>query len=410
MLKTFAIGLVFAATLWASPVRADVVSDWFEAADVVVARAVRAGPQRSPAFVHVRSQTALAMFEAANAIDRRYESYLGMPAGARTAASEAAIAAAAHRVLVALAPSDRASFDAAYAFALARVPDGAAEDQGVAIGVRAGDLVLARGQRLSATVEPYRPPVAPGVWSATTAPVFDTWELTMKPWFMTRFDQFRPGPPPELTSERYARDLAEVQRLGAANNSARTPEQTSAVRLWQWMDMTPAFRQVASLPRRTLVQNARFYALMSMAADDAYIAVTDAKLHYSFWRPIFAIRNAGQDGNDATTADPNWSPELPTPIHPEYPCAHCIVAAAYAAVAAEESNARVPGGLVFSDPEMPGIVFVARSFDAYATQTSMSRIYAGAHYRFSNEAAEVMGRQIGAYAVANFMRPLRGRR
>lgn len=404
------------AALWAAMLgplcasaQADVISDWYEAADSAVLKATRTGPARTERTVRARSQVALAMFEAVNATEPRYESFFQRPPIAPPGASaEAAAAAAAHRVLTSLFPEQRASFDEAYAFTLARVPDGAGERDGVAIGVQNADLVLARAAETVAGVNsaPYNPQVPPGMWTPTLRPVFETWELAQRPWFMTRADQFRPGPPPALSSARYARDLAEVQRLGGVNSTERRPEQTSSVPLWQSMNMSPAFRQVASLPGRTMLANARFYALMSMAADDAYLAVTDAKLHYGFWRPIAAIRNADRDGNRATVADPNWTPLHTTPVHPEYPCAHCIVSAAHAAIAAAEPNATVPNGLAFFDPEMPGVVVVAPDFASYAEQTSVSRIYAGVHYRFSNEAANEMGARIAAHALQNYMRPL----
>ncbi len=405
----FIAALTAAAFIAAAPAQADVISDWYETADAAVVRATRSGPVRTPGTVHARSQVALAMFEATNAIERRFESYLGNAPSAQAGTSpEAAAAAAAHTVLISLFPDQRAAFEEAYAFTLARVPDGAPESNGVALGVRAGELVLARGERIeSAHAAQYRPRTIPGVWAPTLRPVFDSWELNMRPWFIDRADQFRPGPPPALTSARYARDVAEVQRLGRIDSIDRRPEQTSSVMLWHSINISPALRQVAALPGRTLAQNARFYALMSMASDDAYLAVTDAKLHYGFWRPIAAIRYADQDGNDATTADPDWEPYRTTPVHPEYPCAHCITGAAHAAVAAAEPNARVPGGLFFFDPEIPGVVVTVEDFDEYSEQMSMSRIYGGVHYRFSVEAADTMGRRIGERAVRNFMRPLR---
>jgi len=388
--------------------RADVISDWYEVADTAVLRATRSGPARTPTTVHARSQVALAMFEAANAIERRYEAYFEpQPAASSTASTEAAAAAAAHRVLTTLFPDQGATFNEALALALERVPNGLSEDEGVTAGVAAADRVLGRGVlRPDLTVSPYQPPVPPGLWTPSVQPVFDTWELAVRPWFLDRADAVRPGPPPALTSARYARDLAEVQRLGSVDSRERLPSQTSSVMIWQSMNMSPTFRQVAARPGRTLLDNARFYALMSMAADDAYLAVTDAKLHYSFWRPIAAIRNAHLDGNEATIRDPDWFPLRTTPLHPEYPCAHCIVSAAYATVAAAEPNARVPEGLVFFDPEIPGVVFILDDFDQYAEQTSMSRIYGGVHYRFSNEAANLMGRRIGELAVRQFLRPL----
>lgn len=405
MAKTIAIGAALAVAALAAPARADVVSDWVELA----AHVVREAPAPTAQTIHAESQVALAMFEATNTVERRYGPYLDpLPRPPRGASEPAAAAAAAHHVLTALFPDRRARFDTALAVALAQVPDGAGEEAGVALGVAAGTAVLARdGVDESIALTPYRPRATPGVWIATGMPVFAPWFATVRPWFLERADQFRPSPPPALDSERYARDFDEVRRLGPKTGSERRPDQTIGVNFWHGMDVNPAFRQVASLPGRSLAQNARFYALMSMALDDAILAMADAKLHYEFWRPITAIRNADQDGNDATTRDPAWEPWLTTPMHPEYPCGHCINAATRAAVARAEPNARVRGGLHFSDPEIPGVVTTLPGFDEYMRETSLSRIHAGVHFRFSNEAGEELGRRVGEHAVRNFMRPVR---
>jgi hypothetical protein len=152
---------------------------------------------------------------------------------------------------------------------------------------------------------------------------------------MTSADQFRPGPPPSLTSDLWARDCNEIKALGAKNSTHRSAEQTDIARFWADIVSLPYFpvvRSVATAPGREPTQNARVLAVAAQAIDDALIAVFDAKYHYNFWRPITAIRNGDTDGNDATERDASWLPFIDTPMHPEYPCAHCILSAAVGAV------------------------------------------------------------------------------
>ena len=170
------------------------------------------------------------------------------------------------------------------------------------------------------------------------------------------------------------------------------------------MDVTPAMRQVADLPGRTLVQNARMYALQAMAQHDTGLAMAESKMHYGFWRPVTAIRNADQDGNDATQRVPGWEPLLNTPMHPEYVCGHCINARTTATVMSREPLP--PAGLAFIDDDDPRAPRTTKDWDEYARETSLSRIYAGVHYRFSNDAGEAMGRQVAELVMARFARPL----
>ena len=175
-----------------------------------------------------------------------------------------------------------------------------------------------------------------GAYVPTVLPLgFDA--ATMKPFALTSPSQFRPGPPPALTSDAWARDYNEVKTLGARNSTLRTPEQTATAQFWasngpqQYLDSASGLPPIAP---SGVADRARFFALLSMAISDAGIAVFDAKYAYNFWRPVTAIRNGDLDGNDATERDAGWLPLVDTPLHPEYPCAHCTVGAAYAAVLA----------------------------------------------------------------------------
>jgi len=150
------------------------------------------------------------------------------------------------------------------------------------------------------------------------------------------------------------------------------------------------------------VDDARTYALAMMAADDASNAVATAKLDHGLWRPITAIRNGAADGNPATGADPAWEPLLRTPPHPEYPCGHCIVATTFATLVAAEFGEDAQ--IRIEDASVPAAARTVTPKEMIA-EASMSRILAGAHFRFSCEAGETMGRAIAVRAMAAMPRP-----
>lgn len=254
---------------------------------------------------------------------------------------------------------------------------------------------------------PYRPRTQPGVWVATQLPVFTPSYMIQRPWFIGRPDAFRAPPPPALTSARYARDLEEVKALGAKNSKLRTSQQTLMAKYRINPDMMPALRIVADQDGRRLVDNARLFALYRMIDDDVMLASVDSKFFYNFWRPVTAIRNAADDGNPATTADPAWEPLITTPNHPEYPCAHCTQAAATAELMKTELGNSPPSGVRIASKSSPTLaVQVHPSWERWAEEVSASRTLGGVHYRFSNEAGEEMGRKIARYALAKVMRPI----
>lgn len=400
----------------ASPASADTVCEWIDFAQAIQAAA--APPPDAPRTgEHDRAQTqvAIAMFEALNAIDRRYQSYLGMaPAAEAGASPDAAAATAAYQVLLSHFPGQKTALDDSYNVAMLAVADAAARDRGKAIGEAAAKLALAAGGFDPArSPVHYRPRTSPGTWTATQLPVFQPYTLTFRPWILPSFDSVRPPPPPALTSERWARDYEEIKQLGARTGSTRTAQQTLMARYRITPNMTPTLRLIADAKGRSAVANARMFALLAMVGDDAAIATADAKLHYNFWRPITAIRNGSDDGNDSTAEDPAWEPLIATPNHPEYPCAHCSFAAATAAVLKSEVGDSPPGGVRVHSRSIPNsIVQVVPSLDEWVREVSASRTYGGVHYRFSNEAGEELGRKVAEMALAKVMRPLpaKGRR
>jgi len=400
-----------AALVFAQPAAADTVCDWWEFANRL-ANPMQPNPApRTPDVDRAATRASLAMFEALNAIDRRYESYLGFPAGDPTASQDAAAATAAYRVLLHAFPGQKTALDENYSIAMAGIADERAREAGRLIGEAAATAAIAAGGIDPAIAQvPYRPRTSPGEWTATGLPQIEPYMIALRPWAIPSADALRPPPPPALTSAVWARDYDEVRRLGGRTSTERTPHQTLMARYRQAFDVTPSLRIAAEVPGRSPVQNARMFAVYQMAFDDAALAMVAAKFHYNFWRPITAIRNGADDGNDATAVDAGWVPLLGTPNFPEYPCGHCAVAAAVAEVMTAEVGARPAAGVRVSSTGVPASAVQALpSWDEWAQQVSDSRIYGGVHYRFSNEAGEEVGRRAARIVLQNVMRPLPGR-
>jgi hypothetical protein len=402
-----------AGLLAAAPAAADTVCEWIEFGDAIAtAAAPPPDAPRTGEHDRARTQMALAMFEALNAIDRRYESYVGMPQADASASQDAAAATAAYQVMLAHAPGQKSSLEDSYNVTMMGIADAGARVKGKAVGEAAAKLALAAGG-LDAAIPAanYRPRTSPGVWTATAMPVIQPYYVSMKPWILPRIDAVRPGPPPALTSARWAKDFDEIKRIGAKNSKERTAQQSLMAKYRITPNMTPSLRLIADAPGRSPVQNARMFAMAAMVADDTSLATADAKMHYNFWRPITAIRNAEDDGNKATAADPAWEPLIGTPNHPEYPCAHCSSAASTAAVLKSDVGDAPPGGVRVASRSVPNsIVQVVPTLDKWVEEVSASRIYGGVHYRFSNEAGEEIGRKVATMALAKIMRPLPVRR
>jgi hypothetical protein len=387
---------------------ADVVTEWNQKTEASIAEAKQLPfvGTRTMAIVHA------AMFDAINSIEGRYTPYkfkVSAPAGS---SPEAAGAAAAHATLVKLFPEQKAALDAAYAEALARIAEGPGKTAGISVGEDVAGKVLAwRASDGADQPNTYRPATSPGVYIVTTLPVGSNWGA-VTPWLMERGSQFRPGPPTALASAQWAADYNEIKDLGGKKSSKRTGEQTDIARFWTItgpQSWGPIVRQLAAVPGRTLSQNARMFALVEMATADSYIAVFDAKYTFNFWRPITAIRNGDLDGNDATARDAGWEPLVDTPLHPEYPCAHCINSgAARAVLESEFGTGALPltGPLTMTSPMAPGVVRKWTTIGEYAEEVSAARIYGGLHYRNSTVVGKAMGKKIGELAVQNYLKPV----
>jgi hypothetical protein len=231
-------------------------------------------------------------------------------------------------------------------------------------------------------------------------PAVPQW-ASRQPWLLDSPAQFRPAAPPALESAIWARDFEEVKALGAKASTRRSEEQTAIARFWEF-SMPGIYHglvaSVASRPGRDALANARLYAVVAQAMDDALISVMDAKYHYNFWRPMTAIRNGDIDGHPATERDATWTPLIETPAHPEYPCAHCILAATVGTVLQAEIT---PGTiLATASPSAQGATRRWRSTDSLMREVADARVFDGVHYRNSTEVGLAMGQRIGEIAVA----------
>jgi hypothetical protein len=394
------IGLVVVALLTLAPcVRADVVTDANAKAAEIASR-----HPATPIAVRTMAIVQVSVYEAVSAIDGRppFRVKVAAPPGASV---EAAVAAATRTALLKLMPAQQAAIDADYQAALKPVAEGRSKSDGIAVGEQAAAAVVASCADDGAMApNTYRPSTTPGVYVPTMWPAVPHWGKR-KPWVLASGDQLRPGPPPALTSEIWKRDLAEIRALGGRVSAARTAEQTAIAKFWEatapavyW----PVARSVATAPGRSVADNARLLAAAAMAMDDGLIAVFDAKYTYNFWRPVTAIRNAEGDARD-----PGWLPFIDTPMHPEYPCAHCIVSGSLGAVLEAELGAGPSPRLSSASPTADGAVRTWNTVGDFVQEVALGRIYDGVHYRNSTEVGAAMGRKIGELAVRRLPRATR---
>jgi hypothetical protein len=366
-------------------------------------------PTRSFAIMHA------AIYDAVNAIDRTHRSYFVHLRGvSHSASQDAAAAAAAHESLVRLYPQFQAMLDAQLQQSLAQVPDSAGKTEGGLIGQAVADdiLLLRSNDGSSAQPVPFVFGSDPGDYQSTPPnfpkPQFTQWSQ-VTPFTLERANQFRPGPPPALTSERYSKVFNEVISLGIANSTAASPDQALTGRFWNgaiqnyWNEIT----QTAALAHNlTTAENARLFALLNLTFADGVIAFYDAKYVYDFWRPVTAIRAADVDGNPNTVADPNWLPEVTnTAPDPSYPGAHAVISAAGASVLISFFDSD-PFDFTVTSEVMPGVTRPFTRFSEAEEEASMSRVFAGVHFRSDLTAGQRLGRNVAEFVVDHFLTPV----
>lgn len=387
------------------------VSAW----DAVGAQAFTAAAL-SPAEGHVIfGYAGIAVYDAVMAVRREYEPFAIRTSAPRGTSPEAAVVAAAHRIYEHYLPAQEAAIlDPAYDTSLAAIPNGQAKTDGVAVGLRVANALIAQreddGFRANVGYTAPNPPL-PGAWVPTApTPPIGTYLGKMQTFGLESADQFRPDGPPRLGSRRWAREYNEVKKIGSRTSATRKDWQTTAALFWAEPPVQQAhlaFRGVITQHKLDIVQAARMMAMVSVAYADGIIACFDAKYAYEFWRPITAIREGDTDGNDATVADRAWMHLLAaTPNHPDYPSAHsCITPAGGEALAEFLGTRRID----LTIPSLTGLG--ARHFDTVRELTrevGEARIWGGIHFRTAVEDGIRMARQTAAEVLDdNFERTLR---
>ncbi len=385
------------------------VIDWNGTA---VSSVLKAGLPPTTGVIHM-AYVHLAMYDAVNAVERRYRPYGPVFATDPGASVSAAVAAASHKVLTHYFPNQAADLDAAYAAALDVVTDAAARDEGVAAGEKAGDQILAMraNDGLFAAVS-YTPMPGPGEWQPTPPaflPAQTPQIAVMTPFTMESASQLRPGAPPALDSDVWANDYAETKAYGAVNSTVRTPAQTEIGLFWT-AHPVPQFSgtlsRLAADEDLDASQAARLFAMSFVAVADAAIGCWDAKYHYHFWRPVTAIRAGDTDGNPATEPDAAWTPLAVTPNHPEYPAAHGCATGALT---------RTLEVLFGRDVQLSASSSVTNTAHTFSSPEDMlhevqaARIYGGMHYRNSIEVGTALGHCVVAQLRKHYFRPIRPR-
>jgi hypothetical protein len=318
----------------------------------------------------------------------------------------AAVSVAGHELCTTLFSGDRAGFDA-----LIKAFPKAEDDVAAQARTAARRTLAEREGDGSNTSIHYKPNLAAGVWQRTTnnrPPETPHWG-SVKPFVMKSGDAFRPSAPLALSSAAYARDVNEVKELGGVVSVRRTKDQEEIARFWSDFSYTGSpvgrWNQIASeaLKHETLTirEKARLFAMLNVAMADAGIAVWDCKYHYRFWRPVSAIHETFDDGNDATIADKEWKSLLPSPSHPDYVSGHSTFSAAAAFVLTHQLGTPERSIQVTSQ-EMPGVVRTFKDYTEIANEAGRSRIYAGIHFTSANERGAELGRKVGECMMKSF--------
>jgi PAP2 superfamily len=367
-------------------------------------------PGAQPATIHpTRSYAILhaAIYDAVVSITGDAPAYLfsvAAPSGARAAA---AAAQAGHDALVALYPKWKAALDAQLAGELATIPSGAGKQQGIQVGQTVATRLLAtRATDGSADkASPFVPGNQPGNYQLTppkfAAPVLTTWG-NVTPFVLNNGAQFRPGPPPAVTSQAYIQALNEVKSLGQNTSTTRTADQTVIAKFWAgpiWNTWNEIAENAALAHHTNLETTARLFAVLNLSFADSTIAFYDAKYFYQLWRPVTAIRLAKTGGNPAVVGDPTWTPLAATALDPSYPSAHGVIsgdgAVVLSAFFGNQDHIRLTSDV------LPGVVRTFTSYSDVTTEAGLSRIYAGQHTRIEVQVGSQLGQNVAEFVISD---------
>jgi hypothetical protein len=420
--RLVALAAVLAVALGAPAVaRADAVTDWH----VITTNTILAPPAPT---AHGSTLSAAmvqgAVYDAVNAIDGGHRRYLIRPVANPWDSKEAAVATAAFRVLAALYPSQLATLQSHHDAALAAIPAGPMKDGGIAAGEEAAAAMLAvRANDARNGPFVFAPGIGPGKWRPLTSTAVDPqgWVGNVRPFVIETPWQFRSKGPNPLTSRKYARDFAEVKRLGSLTSTARTADQTKAAIFWQAQPLAlygGALRGLSTKEGLSIAENARLFAMVSLAAADGAISCWTDKARWNFWRPLAAIREAATDGNPATVADPSWKPlfdpstvtvppgSLTTPPFPEHPSGHGCVSGAILNTAANFFGTDKKAFDVVSS-RFPGQPRHYDRFSAAIDEVVDARVWGGIHFRTADEQGAEIGKQVSRWLRKYYFQPIR---
>ncbi len=367
-------------------------------------------PGAQPATVHPTRSFAIlhaAIYDAVVSITRDAPPYLFSVPAPSSARPDAAAAEAGHDILVVLYPKWKAALDQQLVGELATIPDGAGKQQGIQAGqaVAARLITIRANDGSAATPPPFVPGNQSGNYQLTppkfAAPVFTNWR-NVTPFVLNNAAQFRPGPPPAVTSQAYAQALSEVKSLGQNTSTTRTPDQTVIAKFWAgppWNLWNEIAENAALAHHTNLVSTARLFAVLNLSFADSVIAFYDAKYHYQLWRPITAIRLAKTVGNPAVVGDPNWTPLVVTALDPAYPAAHAVISADAATVLAAFFGNK--DQIRTTSDVLPGVATTYTSYSDIATEAGLSRIYAGNHTRIETEVGLTLGNNVAQFVISD---------
>jgi hypothetical protein len=360
----------------------------------------------------------VAIYDAAVAVEGGYQPYVGHVTAPPGASPAAAVATAAHDVLIGLqpalglTPAQQAILDGDYADYLAAIADGTSKTDGVEVGRQVAWAVLVARRNDGRDENPVlgdlnQPAPGPGIWEPDpTRPVLGLRIPEIRPLALTSASQFRPDGPNALTSDEYTEDFDQVASLGRFDSATRTEAQTTDALFWtdhdirQWND---GMLRLALADGLDLVQTARMLAMAHVSGGDAMIACFDAKYHYWSWRPDHAIPQAGSDGNPATQPDASWQPLRPTPNFPEYPSAHaCHSSAVATALQTFFGSDKTELTL---DSRVTGTTRRYATFHDVVKDVDLARVLAGFHFRNSDLEGASLGRSVARYVTEHLFQP-----
>jgi hypothetical protein len=393
-------------------VRADAVSDW----NAIAVQSTITGARPGQTGMIDVAMVQLAIYDAVQAIEKKYEPYYVEIPGA-AGSPQVAAAKAAHDVLVSRFPAQAANLDTTYQQYL--VNHGLADnDPGVAVGAKAAAGIIAVRACDGSFPNPAPPPFIGGtdigVWRPTppgNLPMLAPWLGNVNPFAMTRPSQFRAEPPPALTSREYARDYNEIKALGGLDNSSRTAEQTDIAHFWNTnygVTWNQTLRDIADAHVDNIADSSRLFALSEMAIVDALINCWNTKNFYVSWRPITAIQQGNNDNNPLTAGDANWKSLITTPNYPDHSSgANSFTGAVTRILALFFETDHLTFNVTTTNPG-PTIVDTRtyHRFSDAAEDVVDARVYEGIHFRFADEVGRRQGRQVANWVFKNFLRPL----